>query len=85
MCGFKTPESHIQDLLEPPHAKYFTVLKDQENQKKMKEMQMKKIKILYGLFLMKKKSGQIKTKSFQEYVTEFLEADIYDRGSRTGI
>lgn len=49
------------------------------------EMQMKKIKILYGLFLMKKKSGQIKAKSFEAYVTEFLEVDLYDRGSRAGI
>lgn len=85
MCGFKTPESHIQDLLEPAHVKYFTVLKDQENQTKMKETQMRKTKILYGLFLMKKKSGQIKTKTFQEFVTEFLEADLLDRGGRTGI
>ena len=46
---------------------------------------MKKIKILYGLFLMKKKSGQIKTKTFQEYVTEFLESEVFDRGSRAGI
>jgi hypothetical protein len=28
MCGFKTPESHLHDLAEPPHAKFFTVLKD---------------------------------------------------------
>lgn len=28
MCGFKTPESHLNDLAEPSHAKYFTVLKD---------------------------------------------------------
>lgn len=28
MCGFKTPESHLNDLAEPSHAKYFTVLWD---------------------------------------------------------
>jgi hypothetical protein len=51
----------------------------------MKEYQLKKTKILYGLFLMKKKSGQIKTKTFQEYVKEFLEEDVLDRGSKVTI
>lgn len=26
MCGFKTPESHIQDLQEPAHMKFFSAL-----------------------------------------------------------
>lgn len=84
-CGFKTPESHIQDLLEPAHVKYFTVLNNQENQSKMKYNQLTKTKILYGLYLMKKKSGQHKTKTFEEFVTTFLEEELFDRGSKVGI
>ena len=35
MCGFKTAESHIEDLLEPTHGKHFTVLSEQENQARL--------------------------------------------------
>lgn len=56
-CGFKTPESHIQDLLEPAHAKFFSVLENQENQADQRSVQYQKTKILYGLFLWKKKQG----------------------------
>lgn len=63
-CGFKNPERHIEDLLEPAHAKYFTVLNNQEKQSSMHKNQLTKTKILYGLYLMKKKSGQVKSKTF---------------------
>lgn len=75
----------MQDLLEPAHIKYFTVMNNQDNQKVMRENQLTKTKILYGLYLMKKKSGQVKTKTFEEFVTSFLEEEIYDRGSKVGI
>lgn len=85
VCGFKTPESHVHDLLNPAHAKYFTVLKDQSNQSDQKDIQMRKTKILYGLFLTKKKAGLIKTKSFQEFITDFLQGESDDRGAKSGM
>ena len=39
----------------------------------MKEVQFKKLMILYGIYLMKKKKTETKVKAFKEYAKEFLE------------
>lgn len=84
-CGFKTPESNVQDLLEPAHVKYFTVLEEQGNQNAMRSNQLIKTKIAYGLYLMKKKSGEEASKTFKDFATAFLQEELYDRGSKVGL
>lgn len=76
MSGFKTPESHIQDLQEPAHMKFFTVLSNEGNLSELRNLQEKKAKILYALYLLK---GRGEKETFQEYFTSVLKDAIDSR------
>jgi len=60
-------------LQDPAYVKYFTVLKSQDDQAKANRLQQKKTRILYGLYLMKKKSLD---GSFKQYFTSCLKKEM---------
>jgi hypothetical protein len=73
VCGFKTAESNIEDLKNPSHERHFTVPDESEDPQTERNMHVKKIQILYALYLLKTKSSSVDQKTFYSFAEEFLQ------------
>ena len=74
VCGFKTAESNIEDLVQPVHEKFFEVPESASSQIDFNKVQHDKIQILYGLFQLRQKSSASTQQPFAEYAQKFLQA-----------
>jgi hypothetical protein len=72
ICGFKTAESNVEDLVEPAHERYFAVSTDQRAGADYHRVQGRKLQILYGLYLLRQKTSASTKQTFAEYVQKFL-------------
>lgn len=73
MSGFKNGEANIEELTQPIHEKFFTVLKHDEHAKDFQNLQKMRMLILHSLYQIKQKQSSKVSQPFKDYVAQFLE------------
>jgi hypothetical protein len=71
--GFKNGEANIEELNQPIHEKYFTVLQHEANAKEFQDLQKRRMVILHSLYQIKQRQSSKVSLPFKDYVAQFME------------